>query len=117
MMDVRRDNRVLSLVGKSGLRNLLTTMLDQLQRCQKSLNEFLEVSSSKTVQLKSKCARKKYYFVFYASSLKGPPGHHLATGLSALPSICLFVCLPSVIPYHLYEVQYFKFLWDYSNQT
>ena len=43
MMDVRRDNRVLSLVSKAGLRNLLTTMLDQLQRCQKSLNEFLEV--------------------------------------------------------------------------
>ncbi|KAK3100036.1 hypothetical protein FSP39_013759 [Pinctada imbricata] len=46
MMDVRRDNRVLSLVGKSGLRNLLTTMLDQLQRCQKSLNEFLEEKRS-----------------------------------------------------------------------
>ena len=43
MMDVRRDNRVLSIVNKPGLRNLLTTMVDQLQRCQKSLNEFLEV--------------------------------------------------------------------------
>ena len=43
MRDVKRDNRVLSLVNKSGLRNQLTTMLDQLQRCQKSLNEFLEV--------------------------------------------------------------------------
>ena len=42
MKDVRRDNRVLSLVNKAGLRNQLTTMLDQLQRCQKSLNEFLE---------------------------------------------------------------------------
>ncbi|XP_022324921.2 cytoplasmic dynein 2 heavy chain 1-like isoform X2 [Crassostrea virginica] len=46
MMDVRRDNRVLSLVSKAGLRNLLTTMLDQLQRCQKSLNEFLEEKRS-----------------------------------------------------------------------
>ena len=44
MKDVRRDNRVLSLVNKAGLRNQLTTMLDQLQRCQKSLNEFLEAS-------------------------------------------------------------------------
>ena len=43
MKDVKRDNRVLSLVNKAGLRNQLTTMLDQLQRCQKSLNEFLEV--------------------------------------------------------------------------
>lgn len=42
-MDVARDNRVLSLVGRSGLRNTLATLLDQLQRCQKALNEFLEV--------------------------------------------------------------------------
>ncbi|KAL3878520.1 hypothetical protein ACJMK2_030860 [Sinanodonta woodiana] len=46
MIDVRRDNRVLSLVNKAGLRNLLVTMLDQLQRCQKSLNEFLEEKRS-----------------------------------------------------------------------
>ncbi|XP_071126281.1 cytoplasmic dynein 2 heavy chain 1-like isoform X2 [Mytilus edulis] len=46
MMDVRRDNRVLSIVNKAGLRNLLTTMVDQLQRCQKSLNEFLEEKRS-----------------------------------------------------------------------
>lgn len=43
MMDVVNDNRVLSLVGRSGIRNTLVTLLDQLQRCQKSLNEFLEV--------------------------------------------------------------------------
>ncbi|XP_052794024.1 cytoplasmic dynein 2 heavy chain 1-like isoform X3 [Mya arenaria] len=46
MKDVRRDNRVLSMVNKAGLRNQLTTMLDQLQRCQKSLNEFLEEKRS-----------------------------------------------------------------------
>ncbi|XP_055895255.1 cytoplasmic dynein 2 heavy chain 1-like isoform X1 [Biomphalaria glabrata] len=46
MRDVNRDNRVLSLVNQSGLRNLLVTMLDQLQRCQKSLNEFLEEKRS-----------------------------------------------------------------------
>ena len=43
MGDVSRDNRVVSLVGRAGLRRQLTEMLDQLQRCQKSLNEFLEV--------------------------------------------------------------------------
>ena len=43
MKDVARDNRLLSFVSKSGLKNLLVTMLDQLHRCQKSLNEFLEV--------------------------------------------------------------------------
>ncbi|OWF37256.1 Cytoplasmic dynein 2 heavy chain 1 [Mizuhopecten yessoensis] len=46
MMDVRRDNRVIAMTQKAGLRNLLTTMLDQLQRCQKSLNEFLEEKRS-----------------------------------------------------------------------
>jgi len=43
MQDIARDNRVLSLVGRAGLRSQLVQMLDQLQRCQKSLNEFLEV--------------------------------------------------------------------------
>jgi len=44
LTDVKRDNRVLSLVSHAGLKGTLTQMLDQLQRCQKSLNEFLEVS-------------------------------------------------------------------------
>ena len=43
LTDVKRDNRVLSLVNRAGLKGTLTQMLDQLQRCQKSLNEFLEV--------------------------------------------------------------------------
>lgn len=45
MLDVARDNRVVSMAAKVGLKNNLVTMLDQLQRCQKSLNEFLEVQS------------------------------------------------------------------------
>ena len=44
MIDIAKDNRVLSLVARPGLRNVLIQLLDQLQRCQKSLNEFLEVS-------------------------------------------------------------------------
>lgn len=43
MGDVARDNRVVSMANRAGFRNQLTQMLDQLQRCQKSLNEFLEV--------------------------------------------------------------------------
>jgi len=43
LMDVKRDSRVLSLVNRAGLKGTLSQMLDQLQRCQKSLNEFLEV--------------------------------------------------------------------------
>lgn len=43
LTDVKRDNRVLSLVNRAGLKGTLSQMLDQLQRCQKSLNEFLEV--------------------------------------------------------------------------
>ncbi|XP_039269307.2 cytoplasmic dynein 2 heavy chain 1-like [Styela clava] len=42
MSDISRDNRVVSLVGRSGMQSQLTTMLDQLQRCQRSLNEYLE---------------------------------------------------------------------------
>jgi dynein heavy chain 2 len=42
-MDVNRDPRVISMCGKAGLKPQLVQMLDQLQRCQKSLNEFLEV--------------------------------------------------------------------------
>ena len=44
MVDICNDNRLVSLTSRPGIRNLLTTLLDQLQRCQKSLNEFLEVS-------------------------------------------------------------------------
>jgi len=43
MFDIEKDNRLVSIVTRPGIRNLLVTMLDQLQRCQKSLNEFLEV--------------------------------------------------------------------------
>lgn len=43
MSDVQRDSRVTSLTTRAGIRNSLVTILDQLQRCQKSLNEFLEV--------------------------------------------------------------------------
>ncbi|KAK7096855.1 hypothetical protein V1264_003902 [Littorina saxatilis] len=46
MNDVNRDNRVLSLVSQTGLKSLLTTSLDQLGRCQKSLTEFLEEKRS-----------------------------------------------------------------------
>jgi len=46
LLDVKRDNRVLSLVNRTGLKGMLTQMLDQLQRCQKSLNEFLEEKRS-----------------------------------------------------------------------
>ena len=44
MTDVVKDSRVLSLVNRPGLRQTLNTLLDQLGRCQKALNEFLEVS-------------------------------------------------------------------------
>ena len=43
MEDVAKDDRVLSLANNSGLKQNLVTLLDQLSRCQKALNEFLEV--------------------------------------------------------------------------
>ena len=44
MSDIDKDSRVLSLANKPGLRQSLVTLLDQLGRCQKALNEFLEVT-------------------------------------------------------------------------
>uniref|UniRef100_A0A665UBA6 Dynein cytoplasmic 2 heavy chain 1 n=1 Tax=Echeneis naucrates TaxID=173247 RepID=A0A665UBA6_ECHNA len=41
-----RDNRIVSLSSRAGIRNSLVTILDQLQRCQKSLNEFLELKKA-----------------------------------------------------------------------
>ena len=52
MSDIDRDSRVLSLVNRPGLRQSLVTILDQLGRCQKALNEFLEVHTTHSPQLK-----------------------------------------------------------------
>uniref|UniRef100_A0A4W3JMF3 Cytoplasmic dynein 2 heavy chain 1 n=1 Tax=Callorhinchus milii TaxID=7868 RepID=A0A4W3JMF3_CALMI len=54
MADVQRDNRVTSLCARAGIRHSLITILDQLQRCQKSLNEFLEEKRS---------AFPRFYFI------------------------------------------------------
>ncbi|KAM9801492.1 cytoplasmic dynein 2 heavy chain 1 [Neosynchiropus ocellatus] len=54
MSDIQRDNRVISLTSRAGIRNSLVTILDQLQRCQKSLNEFLEEKRS---------AFPRFYFI------------------------------------------------------
>ncbi|XP_059389924.1 dynein cytoplasmic 2 heavy chain 1 isoform X4 [Carassius carassius] len=54
MSDVQRDSRVTSLSTRAGIRNSLVTILDQLQRCQKSLNEFLEEKRS---------AFPRFYFI------------------------------------------------------
>ncbi|XP_030099868.1 cytoplasmic dynein 2 heavy chain 1 isoform X1 [Mus musculus] len=54
MMDIRKDSRVTTLTTHAGIRNTLLTILDQLQRCQKSLNEFLEEKRS---------AFPRFYFI------------------------------------------------------
>ncbi|XP_034521541.1 LOW QUALITY PROTEIN: cytoplasmic dynein 2 heavy chain 1 [Ailuropoda melanoleuca] len=46
MADIKKDSRVTTLTTHAGIRNSLLTILDQLQRCQKSLNEFLEEKRS-----------------------------------------------------------------------
>ena len=43
MTGIFGDKRVLSLTGRQGLQSSLETLVDQLNRCQKALNEFLEV--------------------------------------------------------------------------
>ncbi|XP_042887569.1 cytoplasmic dynein 2 heavy chain 1-like [Penaeus japonicus] len=54
MADVARDNKVVSLCKINSIRNTLTTLLDQLARCQKSLNEYLEEKRS---------AFPRFYFI------------------------------------------------------
>ncbi|XP_053312461.1 cytoplasmic dynein 2 heavy chain 1 isoform X2 [Spea bombifrons] len=54
MADIKRDDRVTLLTSRAGIRNSLITILDQLQRCQKSLNEFLEEKRS---------AFPRFYFI------------------------------------------------------
>ncbi|XP_023565248.1 cytoplasmic dynein 2 heavy chain 1 [Octodon degus] len=54
MTDIKKDNRVTTLTTHAGIRNALLTILDQLQRCQKSLNEFLEEKRS---------AFPRFYFI------------------------------------------------------
>ncbi|XP_075448514.1 cytoplasmic dynein 2 heavy chain 1 isoform X2 [Ascaphus truei] len=54
MADIKRDNRVTLLTTRAGIRSSLITILDQLQRCQKSLNEFLEEKRS---------AFPRFYFI------------------------------------------------------
>lgn len=42
MSEVQRDPRVVSLAGIPGIKSSLSGTLDQLSRCQKALNEYLE---------------------------------------------------------------------------
>lgn len=46
--EIKRDTRVTSLLRITNLRSLVTSLLDQVGRCQKSLFEFLEVKLSTT---------------------------------------------------------------------
>ena len=46
MGDAYRDNRVVSLLKIGSVKSMLNTMLERLERCQKSLNEFLEQKRS-----------------------------------------------------------------------
>ena len=47
MSDIVMDTRVISLIQGKDISNKLKNMVDQLQRCQKALNEFLEVIKQK----------------------------------------------------------------------
>jgi dynein heavy chain 2 len=46
MQHISRDNRVASVWKQSGIKGRLAMLLDQLSRCQNSLNEFLELKCS-----------------------------------------------------------------------
>lgn len=72
--DIQRDNRVVSISTRAGIRNALVTILDQLQRCQKSLNEFLEVYICIYVN-KKKELRCKHYILFMCYRRSAPLFH------------------------------------------
>lgn len=48
--EIKRDNRVTAILRISNLRSLVTNLLDQVGRCQKSLYEFLEVITISNLQ-------------------------------------------------------------------
>ncbi|KAJ3141233.1 Cytoplasmic dynein 2 heavy chain 1 [Geranomyces variabilis] len=54
MAGVSKDPRVVALLSQSNVKDVLITLVDQLERCQKALNEFLE-------QKRAKFAR--FYFI------------------------------------------------------
>lgn len=47
MSSVARDNRIVSILSYSSLKSVLAALVDQLERCQRALNEFLEEKRSK----------------------------------------------------------------------
>jgi dynein heavy chain 2 len=47
MLDIGADPKVMTLTNVIGLKDMLDMTLDQLERCQKALNEFLEDKRSK----------------------------------------------------------------------
>lgn len=47
MLGIQRDVKVVSLCSIPGIKDTLETILDQLERCQKALNDFLEEKRGK----------------------------------------------------------------------
>ncbi|KAJ3088912.1 Cytoplasmic dynein 2 heavy chain 1 [Quaeritorhiza haematococci] len=47
MASIQRDGRVVSIISIAGVSQTLETLVDQLDRCQKALNEFLEEKRAK----------------------------------------------------------------------
>ncbi|KAJ3098912.1 Cytoplasmic dynein 2 heavy chain 1 [Phlyctochytrium planicorne] len=47
IQSISRDNRVLSIISYPSIRDNLTMLVDQLERCQKALNDFLEEKRSR----------------------------------------------------------------------
>jgi len=65
MRDVAQESKVVSLCRISNLHQILHTLLDQLSRCQKSLNDFLEVSIFASGNISCLCL-PLFFFVIYS---------------------------------------------------
>ena len=66
--DVAKDDRLVSLCNRTGLRSTLQQLLDQLGRCQKSLNEFLEVLDQEENILNNRQMHRKNALPFRVST-------------------------------------------------
>ena len=49
MSDCQKDTRVVAILKIGSVKSTLTAMLERLERCQKSLNEFLEEKRSRYI--------------------------------------------------------------------
>ena len=104
MKDALKDTRVVSILRVGSVKSILNTMLDRLERCQKSLNEFLEEKRSSFPRLHSYCAA----LPFSGGEPMGPSlrfYQNLNTDVSYILECNFFIrAYYSIIVYSIYNI-------------